>query len=64
MYLFIDTLSEPTYICLFDAKRNIIASHVWIGKQKEFDTLGDEIDDLLSNNTLTYSDLLGIAVIV
>ncbi len=53
MYLFIDTLSEPTYICLFDAKRNIIASHKWPGKQKEFDTLSDEIDILLLRDTLS-----------
>jgi tRNA A37 threonylcarbamoyladenosine modification protein TsaB len=64
MYLFIDTLSEPTYICLFDAGKKIIASHTWPGKQKEFDTLSDEIDSLLLRNTLTYSQLSGIVVMV
>jgi len=64
MYLFIDTLSEPTYICLFDAGRQIVASHTWPGKQKEFDTLSDEIDALLLRNTLTYGQLSGIVVMV
>ena len=64
MYLFIDTLSEPTYICLFDKVRNIIDSHTWPGKQKEFDTLSNEIDELLLRNALTYSQLSGIVVMV
>jgi tRNA threonylcarbamoyl adenosine modification protein YeaZ len=64
MYLFIDTLSEPTYICLFDKVRNIVDSHTWPGKQKEFDTLSNEIDELLSRNALTYSQLSGIVVMV
>lgn len=64
MFLFIDTLSEPTYICLFDKVRNIIDSHTWPGKQKEFDTLSEKIDELLSKNTIKYSELSGIVVMV
>ncbi len=64
MYLFIDTLSEPSYLALFDAGKKIIASHTWAGKQKEFDTLSDEIDGLLLRNALTYSQLSGIVVMV
>lgn len=64
MYLFIDTLSEPSYLALFDAGKKIIASHTWTGKQKEFDTLSNEIDELLLRNALTYSQLSGIVVMV
>jgi len=53
-YLFIDTLSDPTYIALFDAKRTIIDTKIWSGKQREFDTLIEEIDTLLSQNTVSY----------
>lgn len=44
MYLFIDTLSYPTYLALFDDKRIIIDSITWVGKQKEFDMLIEQID--------------------
>lgn len=63
-YLFIDTLSEPTYICLFDEERNIVAEHNWIWKQREFDTLSDEVDMLLTRNTLSYKQLSGMVVMV
>ena len=64
MYLFIDTLSEPTYICLFDKVRSIIDSHTWPGKQKEFDTLSEKIDEFLSKNSIHYKQLSGIVVMV
>jgi len=54
MYLFIDTLSDPTYIALFDTKKTIIDAKAWAGKQREFDTLIEEIDTLLSLNTVSY----------
>jgi hypothetical protein len=64
MYLFIDTLSHPNFIALFDTKRNIIDSETWTGKQQEFDTLIEKIDALLSKNLLPYRGLSGIVVIV
>jgi len=64
MYLFIDTLSDPTYIALFDEKRTILDSKTWPGKQKEFDTLTEEIDVLISKNNLSYNNLSGIIVII
>lgn len=62
MYLFIDTLSSPAYICIFDENRKIVAEHNWIWKQREFDTLSDEIDALLKRNNLAYGQLSGIVV--
>lgn len=64
MYLFIDTLSEPSYISLFDSERNILDSEIWPGKQKEFDTLSEKIDELLSRSTIKYEQLSGIVVMV
>jgi tRNA A37 threonylcarbamoyladenosine modification protein TsaB len=64
MYLFIDTISEPTYIALFDEKRHIINTRTWPGKQKEFDTLTEEINDLIGQNNISYKMLSGIIVIV
>lgn len=64
MYLFIDTLSDPTYIALFDEHRKIIGARTWPGKQKEFDTLTEEIDSLLQKHTLSYRSIIGIVVII
>jgi len=64
MYLFIDTLSEPSYISLFDTERSVIDSETWPGKQKEFDTLSEKIDELLSKNSMPYKQLSGIVVMV
>lgn len=64
MYLFIDTLSEPSYLALFDAERNIIDSQNWPGKQKEFDTLSEKIDEFLSKNSIHYRGLSGMVVMV
>ncbi len=64
MYLFINTLSEPSYIALFDTERSIIDSETWPGKQKEFDTLSEKIDELLSKNSMLYKQLSGIVVMV
>ena len=64
MFLFIDTLSEPSYIALFTSNREIIAEKKWEGKQREFDTLIEMIDELLRENILIYRDLWGIVVMV
>lgn len=64
MYLFIDTISEPTYVALFDEKRHIIDTRTWPGKQKEFDTLTEEINDLLEKNTVSYRSISGMVVMV
>lgn len=64
MYLFIDTLSDPTYIALFDKERKIIDTQTWRGKQHEFDTLTEEIDALMSKNSVSYKNLSGIVVMV
>lgn len=64
MYLFIDTLSEPTYICIFDKQKKILDTLTWPWKQKEFDTLTEKIDYLLSKNSVPYNRLSGIVVLV
>ena len=64
MYLFIDTLSDPTYIALFDEKREIIDVQTWLGKQHEFDTLTEEIDALTIRNSVLHKNLSGIVVMV
>lgn len=64
MYLFVDTLSSPNYLALFDEKRIIIDSTTWIGKQKEFDMLIEQIDCFLANNNLSYEKLSGIVAII
>ncbi len=64
MYLFVDTLSSSNYLALFDEKRIIIDSTTWIGKQKEFDMLIEQIDCFLANNNLSYEKLSGIVAII
>lgn len=64
MYLFLNTLSDPCFMALFDEKRVILHEHVWVGKQKEFDTLIETIDGFLKENDVSYTALLGIAVVV
>lgn len=64
MYLFIDTISEPGYLALFDEKRDIISEYRWQAKQKEFDTLVEAIDVFLKNNNASYKTLSAIVVVV
>lgn len=64
MYLFIDTISDPTYVALFDEKRHIVDTQAWPGKQREFDTLTEEINDLLEKNNISYKWLSGMVVMV
>ncbi len=62
--LFINTLSTPAFICLFDDERNILDSISWQGKHAEFDTLIESIDMLLLRNSLDYYHLSGILCLV
>ncbi|MEI6711335.1 MAG: hypothetical protein WCK88_03845 [bacterium] len=62
--LFIDTLSSPAFICLFDNERDIKDNFSWQGKHAEFDTLIESINTLLAKNSLEYSDLAGIVCII
>lgn len=62
--LFINTLSTPAFICLFDDEGTIADSISWQGKHAEFDTLIESIDMLLSRNSLDYCSLNGILCLV
>ncbi len=62
--LFIDTLSFPAFICLFDTEKTIKDSISWEGKHAEFDTLTESIQTLLSRNALEYANVTGIICIV
>lgn len=57
MYLFIDTLSEPAYLCLFDENRDIIDQSGWDGKHHDFDQMVETLDSLLQKNNIPYSEL-------
>lgn len=60
MYLFVDTISNPCYLAVFDESRTIIDSILWPGQRKEFDTLIETIDTLLKKNSISYKQLSGI----
>jgi tRNA A37 threonylcarbamoyladenosine modification protein TsaB len=62
--LFIDTLSSPAFVCLFDTQRNIVDSISWEGRHAEFDTLIESIDILLKNNHLDYQSIEGLACVI
>ncbi len=64
MYLFIDTISEPTYIALFDDKRVIHDHAGWEWKYHDFDKLTETIDELVQKNTINYSEIQWIVTIV
>lgn len=64
MYLFIDTISEPTYIALFDDKRIIHDNAGWEWKYHDFDKLTETIDVLMQKNNINYSELQGIVTII
>lgn len=63
MNLFIDTISNPAYICIFDEKREIKDSISWDIKWNESSTLIPKIDELIKNNKLEYKDLENIVVV-
>jgi tRNA A37 threonylcarbamoyladenosine modification protein TsaB len=62
--LFIDTLSAPAFICLFDASSTTIDSISWEAKHAEFDTLIESIDTLLIRNAQEYNQIKKIICIV
>ncbi len=64
MYLFIDTISDPNSLLLFDTKKVVIDKYSWSWRHHEFDTLVEEINNLLTKNNLPYTDLSGIVVMV
>ncbi len=64
MHLFVDTISDPCFICLFDEKRVTKNQHSWYGERKEFDTLIEEIDNLLKEANIAYKNLSGIICLV
>lgn len=63
MYLFVDTISNPCYLAVFDESRTIIDGLFWEGQRKEFDTLIETIDALLKKNNISYKQLSGICSI-
>lgn len=63
MYLFVDTISNPCYLAVFDESRTIIDSLLWPWQRKEFDTLIETIDTLLKKNNISYRQLSGICSI-
>lgn len=63
MNLFIDTISTPAYICLFDENRSIINHISWDIKWNESSTLIPKIDDLIKKNKLKYQDIENIVLI-
>lgn len=64
MYLFLDTISEPTYIALFDDKRVIHDHAGWEWKYHDFDKLIETIDTLMKKNNIDYSELQWIVTLI
>lgn len=62
--LFIDTLSSPSFICLFDKNKDVIDSISWEGRHAEFDTLIESIDFLINKYDILYSQIQNIACII
>lgn len=63
-FLFLDTLSSPAYICLFDRERKICDEYTWDARHAESDTLNESIQLLLNRNNIEYAQLLGIVCLV
>lgn len=64
MYLFIDTISEPTYIALFDDKRVIHDHAGWEWKYHDFDKLTETIDTLIKKSNIDYHELQWIISLI
>lgn len=64
MYLFIDTISEPTYIALFDDKRFIDDHAGWEWKYHDFDKLTETIDTLIKKSNIDYPELQWIITLI
>ncbi len=63
-FLCIDTLSAPATLCLFDDAKTIIDTLQWDAHHAESDTLIESINTLITQHTLTYSDLAGILCLI
>lgn len=65
MILFVDAISEVSFIWLFssDDDRNIISFEKFDSKFNESSILIPKIDKLLENNSLSYSDLSNLVVV-
>ena len=63
MNLFIDTISIPATIILFDENRKILDTYSWDIKGNESSTLIPKIDDFLKENNMSYFDLENIVVV-
>ncbi|MDD4151757.1 MAG: tRNA (adenosine(37)-N6)-threonylcarbamoyltransferase complex dimerization subunit type 1 TsaB [Candidatus Gracilibacteria bacterium] len=63
MILFIDTISNPCFIGIFDEKKNIIKNISYDIMGNESSTLIPNIDNLLKENDLSYSNLENIVLV-
>lgn len=63
MNIFIDTISNPAFIFLFNSNREIIDKITWEVRWNESSTLIPKIDELLEKNKLDYWDLDNLVVV-
>lgn len=63
MNLFIDTVSCPSYICLWDDERNIISDYSWDARMNESSTLIPNIKSLLLHGGYAFKDLENIVLV-
>lgn len=63
MNIFIDAISNPATIILFDNKKQIIDTIVWSAVTNESKTLIPNIHTILKKNLLEYKDLENISLV-
>ena len=63
MNLFIDTISSPCFICIFDNKRDIIANISWDIVGNESSTLIPKLEEFLQENSVEFNDLQNIILV-
>lgn len=63
MILFIDTISNPCFIWIFNKEKNIIKSISYDIMWNESSTLIPNIDNLLKENNLSYNNLENIVLV-
>ncbi len=63
MILFIDTISKPCFIWLFDDDKNLLDSKIYDITGNESMTLNPNIDELLKKNHTSYFDLENIVLV-
>lgn len=63
MNLFIDAISNPWIVILFDDDRKIVDKISWNIKWNESSTLMPKIDDFLCSNNLGYKELTNIVLV-